>query len=92
MAKSTLRDILSKLSGKMWRLNYRIEKDDEISTGSVEVKYIKDYLAVIWNKGKLKAIHGKYPPLSFSDREVVEFKNDQIIITVNGWKIYFDIK
>lgn len=92
MVKSTLRDILSKLSGKEWRWIYRIEHDSEISTGRVAVKYNKNYISITWDEGKLKAIHGNYPPLSFSDREVVDFKNGQIIITVNGWKINLDIK
>ena len=40
MAKTSLRNILSKLSGKTWNWNYRIEHDNGISAGSVEVSYI----------------------------------------------------
>ena len=91
MAKTSLRNILSKLSGKTWNWNYRIEHDNGISAGSVEVSYIKDYIAIKWNKDKLKAILGNYPPLSFSEREVVDFEDNQNIITANKWKIYLDV-
>lgn len=40
MAKTSLKNILSKLSGKIWNWNYRIEHDNGISAGSVEVRYI----------------------------------------------------
>lgn len=91
MVKSTLRNILKELSGKKLYLNYKVVCGDRASTGRVEVRYFKGYIAIKWDEDKLEAILGNHPPLSFNERQVVDFYDKQIIITVNEWKIYLDV-
>lgn len=44
------------------------------------------------NEESLRVRFGDNPPLSFSDRIVVDFEDDTIIIRDSGWEIYLDTR
>lgn len=92
MVKYRLKDILSEINGTSWYWNYSLERDNRRTTGRVNVIYCNGALLIRWNEEILRVRFGDNPPLSFSDRIVVDFENDTIIIRDSGWEIYLDIR
>lgn len=92
MVEYRLKDILSEINGTNWYWNYSLEHDNGKTTGRVNVIYSKGSLLIRWNEESLRVRFGDNPPLSFSDRRVVDFKNDMIIIRDSGWTIYLDTR
>ena len=92
MVKYRLKDILSEINGTNWYWIYGLEYDTERTTGRVNVIYYNGALLIRWNEESLRVRFGDNPPLSFSDRIVVDFENDTIIIIDSGWKIYLDTR
>ncbi len=92
MVKYRLRDILSEINGTNWYWIYRLERDNRRTTGHVNVRYYNGALLIRWDEESLRVRFGDNPPLSFSDRIVVDFENDTIIIRDSGWKIYLDTR
>lgn len=92
MVKYRLKDILSKINGTNWYWIYRLERDNRRTTGRVNVRYYNSALLINWDVHSLRVRFGDNPPLSFSDRIVVDFENDTIIIRDSGWKIYLDTR
>ena len=90
MVEYKLRDILSEINGPNWYWIYSLERDNRRTTGRVNVRYYNGALLIRWNEDSLRAKFGDNPPLSFSDRRVVDFENDMIIIRDSGWEIYLD--
>lgn len=91
MDKIALKNILSKLSETKWCWSYVIENEKGSDSGHVNVIYANGSLSIRWDEDKLNEILGGHPPLSLTDREVVDYKDKQIIITYGKWKIYLDI-
>lgn len=92
MVKYRLKDILSKINGTNWYWKYSIKYNDVITSGRVDVIYYNGTLLIRWDEESLRVRFGDNPPLSFSDRIVVDFENDTIIIRDSGWKIYLDTR
>ena len=92
MVEYRLRDILSEINGPNWYWNYSLERDNRRTTGRVNVIYYNGALLIRWDEESLRVRFGDNPPLSFSDRIVVDFENDTIIIRDSGWKIYLDTR
>lgn len=92
MVKYRLKDILSEINGTSWYWNYSLERDNRRTTGRVNVRYYNGALLIRWDEESLRVRFGDNPPLSFSDRIVVDFENDTIIIRDSGWKIYLDTR
>lgn len=92
MVKYRLKDILSKINGTNWYWKYSIKYNDVITSGRVDVIYYNGALLIRWDEESLRVRFGDNPPLSFSDRIVVDFENDTIIIRDSGWKIYLDTR
>ena len=92
MVKYRLKDILSEINGTSWYWNYSLERDNRRTTGRVNVIYYNGALLIRWNEESLRVRFGDNPPLSFSDRIVVDFENDTIIIIDSGWKIDLDTR
>ena len=90
MVEYRLRDILSEINGINWYWIYRLERDNRRTAGRVKVRYYNGALLINWNVHSLRVRFGDNPPLSFSDRIVVDFENDTIIIIDSGWKIDLD--
>ena len=92
MVEYRLRDILSEINGTNWYWIYRLERDNRRTAGRVNVRYYNGALLINWNVHSLRVRFGNNPPLSFSDRIVVDFENDTIIIIDSGWKIDLDTR
>lgn len=92
MVKYRLKDILSKINGTSRYWIYRLERDNRRTTGRVNVRYYNGALLINWDVHSLRVRFGDNPPLSFSDRIVVDFENDTIIIIDSGWKIDLDTR
>lgn len=92
MVKYRLKDILSKINGTNWYWKYSIKYNNVITSGRVDVRYYNGALLIRWDEESLRVRFGNNPPLSFSDRIVVDFENDTIIIRDSGWKIYLDTR
>lgn len=92
MVKYRLKDILSKINGTNWYWKYSIKYNNVITTGRVNVRYYNGALLIRWDEESLRVRFGDNPPLSFSDRIVVDFENDTVIIRDSGWKIYLDTR
>ena len=92
MVKYRLKDILSEINGTSWYWIYRLERDNRRTTGRVNVRYYNGALLIRWDEESLRVRFGDNPPLSFSDRIVVDFENDTIIIIDSGWKIDLDTR
>lgn len=92
MVKYRLKDILSKINGTNWYWKYSIKYNNVITSGRVNVIYYNGALLIRWDEESLRVRFGDNPPLSFSDRIVVDFENDTIIIRDSGWKIYLDTR
>lgn len=92
MVKYRLKDILSELNGTSRYWIYRLERDNRRTTGRVNVRYYNGALLINWDVHSLRVRFGDNPPLSFSDRIVVDFENDTIIIIDSGWKIDLDTR
>ena len=92
MVKYRVKDILSKINGTNWYWKYSIKYNDVITSGRVDVIYYNGALLIRWDEESLRVRFGDNPPLSFSDRIVVDFENDTIIIRDSGWKIYLDTR
>ena len=92
MVEYRLRDILSEINGTSWYWIYRLERDNRRTTGRVNVRYYNGALLINWDVHSLRVRFGDNPPLSFSDRIVVDFENDTIIIIDSGWKIDLDTR
>ena len=90
MVEYRLRDILSEINGTSWYWIYRLERDNRRTTGRVNVRYYNGALLIRWGEKSLRVRFGDNPPLSFSDRRVVSFEDDMIIIRDSGWEIYLD--
>lgn len=88
MVEYRLRDILSEINGTNWYWKYSVKYNNVITSGRVDVIYYNAALLIRWNEDSLRAKFGANPPLSFSDRRVVDFENDTIIIRDSGWEIY----
>ena len=82
-----LKDILSEINGTSWYWNYSLERDNRRTTGHVNVIYCNGALLIRWDEESLRVRFGDNPPLSFSDRRVVGFEDDMIIIRDGGWEI-----
>ena len=54
------------------------------------LKYYNGVLLIRWNEDSFRAQFEANPPLSFSERRVMDFESDMIIIRDIGWKIYLD--
>ena len=83
---------MSELTGTSWYWIYRLERDTRRTTGRVHVRYYNGALLINWDVHSLRVRFGDNPPLSFSDRIVVDFENDTIIIIDSGWKIDLDTR
>ena len=92
MVEYRLRDILSEINGTNWYWIYSLERDNRRTTGRVNVRYYNGALLINWDVHSLRAQFGDNPPLSFSDRRVVDFEDDMIIIRDSGWEIYLDTR
>jgi hypothetical protein len=92
MVKYRLKDILSEINGTNWYWIYRLEHDTRRTAGRVNVRYYNGALLIRWDEESLRVRFGDNPPLSFSDRIVVDFENDTIIIRDSGWKIDLDTR
>ena len=92
MVEYRLRDILGEINGTSWCWIYRLERDNRRTTGRVNVRYYNSALLINWDVHSLRVRFGDNPPLSFSDRIVVDFENDTIIIRDSGWKIDLDTR
>lgn len=92
MVKYRLKDILSEINGTNWYWIYRLEHDTRRTAGRVNVRYYNGALLIRWDEESLRVRFGNNPPLSFSDRIVVDFENDTIIIRDSGWKIDLDTR
>ena len=91
MVKTDLKNILIQLNDTKWRWSYSIENDKGADSGYVNAIYSNGSLLLGWDEDKLNVKLGDYPPLSLSDRKVVDYKDNQIIITDNKWTIYLHI-
>lgn len=87
MVKYRLKDILSEINGTNWYWIYRLEHDTRRTAGRVNVRYYNGALLIRWDEESLRVRFGNNPPLSFSDRIVVGFEDDMIIIRDGGWEI-----
>ena len=87
MVKIDLKNILIELNNTKWRWSYRIENEKGVDSGYVNATYSKGYLLLGWDEDKLNVKLGGHPSLSLSDREVVVYKDNQIIITDDKWTI-----
>ncbi len=92
MVKYRLKDILSEINETNWYWIYRLEHDTRRTAGRVNVRYYNGALLIRWDEESLRVRFGNNPPLSFSDRIVVDFENDTIIIIDSGWKIDLDTR
>ena len=87
MVKTDLKNILIELNDTKWRWSYRIVNEKGVDSGYVNAIYSKGSLLLRWDEDKLNVELGGYPPLSLSDREVVDYKNKQIILIDKEWEI-----
>ena len=92
MVEYRLRDILSEIDRPNWYWNYSLERDNRRTTGRVNVRYYNGALLINWDVHSFRVRFADNPPLSFSDRRVVDFENDMIIIRDSGWKIDLDTR
>lgn len=95
MVEKLLKDVLVDLDGTDWywsfKVTYRQPNFSKTTSGRVKTIYTKGNLLVRWDEDVLTANFGDYPPLSFSDREVVEYHDGIVTISNNDWDIYFTI-